>query len=226
MATWECNVLNRNRSIPQKFYRRSADEVAIDLLGRFLVRQLEGTKLIARIVETEAYLGASDRASHAWQGRRTPRNETLFNPGGVAYVYFIYGMYYCLNAVSGDAANGDAVLIRAAEPLAGAEVMAAGRGLSGSLEPGDLTGGPGKLCQALSIDKGFDGQGLQRGPLRVAWGEPVDPSRVVAGPRIGIDYAGEAAQWPLRFAVAGNPHVSKPHPWKTSGYFRGARSSM
>ena len=202
------------RPLPRSFYQRPADQVAPDLLGRYLVRQLGEHRLAARIVETEAYLGATDRASHAWGGRRTPRNESLYQPGGVAYVYFIYGMYYCLNAVTGSAKTAGAVLIRAAEPLQGQELMAQYRGLSRPTGPGDLTGGPGKLCQALSIEREFDGHSLQRGPLRITRGNQVLAAQQVSGPRIGIDYAEEAVEWPLRFAVSQNRHVSKPYPWR------------
>jgi len=208
--------LNRYRPVPLKFYRRPAKAVAPDLLGRFLVRRIEDTRLVVRIVETEAYLGSCDRASHAWQGRRTPRNESLYQPGGLAYVYFIYGMYYCLNAVTGDAGNGDAVLIRAAEPIEGVAEMAGSRGLNRSPKPGDLAGGPGKLCQALRIDKRLDGRALQKGSLAITWGVPADPSEVSVGSRIGIDYAEEAVDWQLRFAIAGNRHVSRPFPWQSS----------
>lgn len=202
------------RPLPRSFYQRSADEVAPDLLGRYLVRQLGDHRLELRIVETEAYMGAADRASHAWGGRRTPRNESLFKPGGVSYVYFIYGMYHCLNAVAGSAENGEAVLIRAGEPLLGIELMTEHRRLSRPPKPGDLAGGPGKLCQAMRIERSFDGQSLQRGPLRITRGEPVHSSSQVTGPRIGIDYAQEAVDWPLRFAVSQSHHVSKPYPWK------------
>lgn len=168
---------------------------------------------MARIVETEAYLGTPDRASHAWQGRRTPRNASLFRAGGSAYVYFVYGMYYCLNAVTGQADNGEAVLIRAAEPIVGSSAMGELRNLNREPRPGDLAGGPGKLCQALRVDKMLNGQPLQREPLRITIGEPVAKVEIAVGARIGIDYAAEAVDWPLRFAVRGNPHVSKPHPW-------------
>ena len=140
--------------LPPSFYRRPAEAVARDLLGRYLVREVEGETLVLRLVEVEAYLGAPDRASHAWGGRRTPRNASLYLPGGHAYVYFIYGMHWCLNAVTGEADIGSAVLLRA--------------------------------------------------------GEPVAPGQVATGPRIGVAYAGEAAAWPLRFAVADNRHVSRP----------------
>jgi DNA-3-methyladenine glycosylase len=198
--------------LPVAFYRRPAAEVARDLLGRHLVREVAGERLVVRLVETEAYLGAPDRASHAWGGRRTVRNESLYLPGGYAYVYFIYGMHWCLNAVTGEAGVGSAVLLRAGEPVEGGERMAANRRLSRPPRPGDVAGGPGKLCQALGIDRALDGAPLDRPPLFIAPGEPAPDSGVAAGPRIGVDYAGEAAAWPLRFALRGNPHVSRPRP--------------
>jgi DNA-3-methyladenine glycosylase len=200
------------RALPLSFYRRPAEEVARDLLGRWLVRELDGERLVLRLVEVEAYLGAPDRASHAWGGRRTLRNESLYLPGGHAYVYFIYGMHWCLNAVTGERDVGSAVLIRAGEPVEGEERMVENRGRTRKPRPGDLAGGPGKLCQALAIDRSLDGVLLDRAPLKITQGEPVDSEEIVAGPRIGVDYAGEAAAWPLRFAIRGNPHVSKPRP--------------
>lgn len=205
--------MGRYRTLPRKFFRRPAEEVAPDLLGRFVVRDFEGEQLVLRIVEVEAYLGARDRASHAWRDRRTERNESLFEAGGVAYVYFIYGMHFCLNAVTGRRDHGDAVLLRAGEPVRGAAVMIENRQWKRTPRPGDLAGGPGKLCQALKVDRAFDGSPLWRGDLRFTAGEPSTGGEVVTGQRIGIDYAGEAAKWPLRFAMRGNRHVSRPLPW-------------
>jgi DNA-3-methyladenine glycosylase len=204
--------VSRLRALPLSFYRRPAEEVARDLLGRWLIRELEGERLVLRIVEVEAYLGGPDRASHAFDGRRTPRNESLYLPGGHAYVYFIYGMHWCLNAVTGEKDIGSAVLIRAGEPVEGEETMARNRNRTGKVGPGDLAGGPGKLCQALAIDRSLDGVLLDREPLRIVKGDPAEPGEIVAGPRIGVDYAGEAATWPLRFAIRGNLHVSRPRP--------------
>ena len=204
--------MSRFRSLPVSFYRRPAEEVARDLLGRWLVRDLDGERLVLRLVEVEAYLGAPDRASHAWGGRRTLRNESLYLPGGHAYVYFIYGMHWCLNAVTGERDVGSAVLIRAGEPLEGEERMRVNRAWTSKLRAGDLAGGPGKLCRALAIDRTLDGVRLDKGDLRITAGEPVEQEEIAAGPRIGVDYAGEAAAWPLRFALRGNPHVSKPRP--------------
>lgn len=202
------------KPLPVSFYRRPVEAVARDLLGRLLVRQVEGERLVVRLVETEAYLGAPDAASHAAGGRRTARNESLYLPGGYAYVYFVYGMHFCLNAVAGRRDEGGAVLLRAGEPVAGEARMRALRGLAGErgrrVRPGDVAGGPGRLCHALGVDRAFDGVPLYRGPLRILSGEPVPDAAVATGPRIGVAYAGEAAAWPLRFAVAGNPHVSRP----------------
>ncbi|MDH3402840.1 MAG: DNA-3-methyladenine glycosylase [Acidobacteriota bacterium] len=198
------------RTLPRSFFRRSAVELAPDLLGRYVVRELAGERLAVRIVETEAYLGAEDRASHAWNGRRTERTRALYRPGGFAYVYFIYGMHHMLNVVAGTSADGSAVLVRAGEPARGVATMLAARGLEGSPRPGDVAGGPGRLCRALTIDRSANGVPLWRGPLRIAHGEPVAPGDVAVGPRVGVGYAGAAAAWPLRFAVRGNPHVSRP----------------
>ena len=163
-----------------------------------------------KIVETEAYLGASDRASHAWNGRKTERTSTLYLPGGSAYVYLVYGLHDCLNAVTGRENEGEAVLIRAGEPVSGEQLMVANRGLEGAVKPGVVGGGPGKLCQALAIDRSFDGTSLFAGDLMITAGEVVAPHRIGSGPRIGIGYAKEAIEWPLRFALRGNPHVSRP----------------
>ena len=206
-------LVDRYRPLPLAFYRRPAEEVARDLLGRYVVREIEGERLVLRLVEVEAYLGAPDRASHASGGRRTPRNESLYLPGGHAYVYFIYGMHWCMNAVTGEADIGSAVLLRAGEPVEGEARMIENRRWTRKVRPGDLAGGPGKLCQALAIDRALDGVRLDRGPLRLTAGEPVSESEIVAGPRIGVDYAGEAAAWPLRFVVRGHRHVSRPWPW-------------
>jgi len=207
--------MNRFRPLPPSFYRRPAEIVARDLLGRYLVRELDGERLVLRLVEVEAYLGAPDRASHAWDGRRTPRNESLYLPGGHAYVYFIYGMHFCLNAVTGEAGVGSAVLLRAGAPVEGEERMAENRGWLKKVRPGDLAGGPGKLCRALGVGRELDGVLLDRPPLYIAKGEPEaaeGTGRIVASPRIGVDYAGEAAAWPLRFSVAGERNVSRPWP--------------
>lgn len=177
------------------------------------MRRIGGQRLELTIVETEAYLGEGDRASHAWNGRRTKRSRNLFVPGGLAYVYLIYGMYNCLNAVTGSAEDGHAVLIRAGMPCRGLASMQARRGLRRDPKPGDLAGGPGKLCQAIAVDRDLNGMPLDSQELSLHVGDRALEADIVSGPRIGIDYAGEAASWPLRFAWRGNLHVSRPRPW-------------
>lgn len=199
-----------HRTLPKTFYRRPAAEIAPDLLGRYLLHDAEGERLILKIVETEAYLGAPDRASHAWNGRRTPRTAALYRVGGFAYVYLIYGIHHMLNIVTGASDDGSAVLLRAGEAVRGASTMRQFRGLPAQRRAGDIAGGPGKLCRALGIDGESNGVPLWRGGLRILSGDPVAPADILVGPRVGIDYAGAAAGWPLRFAVAGNPHVSRP----------------
>jgi DNA-3-methyladenine glycosylase len=196
--------------LPQAFYLRPDDLVAPDLLGRLLIRRLGDELLVLRLVEVEAYLGAPDRASHAAGGRRTPRNESLYLEGGHAYVYFIYGMHWCLNAVCGERDEGGAVLLRAGEPVRGEDRMRALRGLGDRIRPGDVAGGPGKICKALAVDRALDGAALDGAELWIAAGERIARRRIAVGPRIGVAYAAEAATWPLRFAERGNPHVSRP----------------
>ncbi len=154
------------------------------------------------LTETEAYLGAPDRASHARGGLRSRRNRSLWLDGGFAYVYLIYGLHHCLNAVTGSAEDGSAVLIRAGEPTGGLGAMARRRGRRLPARRGELAGGPGKLCQALGVDLALDGAPLDRRALAIYPGGPVPEERVVRGPRVGVDYAGEHAGWPLRFRIA------------------------
>jgi DNA-3-methyladenine glycosylase len=190
------------RPLPLAFYKRDALIVARDLLGALLECRTEEGIARGRIVETEAYLGPDDPASHAAVGR-TERNRALYGPPGTAYVYFIYGVHWCVNAVTRDEGHGSAVLIRALAPTHGIEPMRRRRGVQ---RDRDLTNGPGKLCQALGIDRRHDGARLDRGRLRILQGEHVPDADVAVSPRVGIT---KAAEWPLRFFVAGDPHVSK-----------------
>lgn len=208
-----CAAVDRFEPLPPEFYGRLAEDVARDLLGRYLVRGLpDGERLVLRLVEVEAYRGEGDRASHASGGPVTDRSRRLYRRGGHAYVYLIYGMHHCLNAVAGTADDGHAVLLRAGEPVEGEERMRELRGFGPGRRPrpGDLAGGPGKLCRALGVDRRDDGVPLWEGNLILAYGEPVRDEEVVRGARIGVDYAGDHATWPLRFAIAGHPHMSKP----------------
>jgi DNA-3-methyladenine glycosylase len=195
--------------LPREFYARDALELAPDLLGRWLVREHSEGTVVARIVEVEAYRGRDDPASHAFKGP-TPRNRVMFGPPGHLYVYLIYGLHHCANIVCGADGIPHAVLLRAVEVVDGAPLAARRRGLSLPARKGALAGGPGRLGQALAIDRGEDGVNLLTGAVRLTAGEPVAASGVLSGPRVGVDYAGEAAAWPWRFAVAGSPEVSQP----------------
>lgn len=180
---------------------RPAAEVAPRLLGSLLVRELGGRKIICRIVETEAY-SQTDAASHSYRGR-TPRTDVMFGPGGHLYVYFTYGMHYCMNIVCGLEGVGAAVLIRAVEPLEGEDVLAANRGGKHGTE---ATNGPAKLCQALAIDKAMNGHNLTQTPLRLELKPPLQADKIVQTTRIGITRARDV---PWRFYIHGNPYVSK-----------------
>lgn len=155
------------------------------------------------IVETEAYLGAVDAASHAAFGRRTDRIQPMYGPAGHAYVYFVYGMHWCFNVVCGSEGVAEAVLVRAGQPVEGETTMLRRRGLETGASPEEIAGGPAKLCQALGIDGRWSGRSLQRRALYVAEGRLVDERTVVQGPRVGVDYAGTAKEWPLRFRIVG-----------------------
>jgi len=196
--------------LPEFFYFRPAEVVARDLLGRLLVRELPEGRIVVRLVETEAYAGPHDRASHAYRGRRTPRNESMYLAGGHAYVYRIYGVHDCLNVVTGPEGEGVAVLLRAAEVLEGEELVRQHR--PGALAAHRLLAGPGNLSKGLAVGKDLDSVRLDRGGLRLAAGQPVAEAAILHGPRVGCESAGEAAAWPLRFAVARSRAVSSPRP--------------
>ena len=201
--------VSRLRPLPASFYRRSAELFARDLLGRYLVRELGGERLVLRLVETEAYLGAPDAASHARGGHRSARNASMYLAGGHAYVYFVYGMHWCLNVVCAGREVPHAVLLRAGEAVEGGARMAARRGLARAPRPRELAGGPARLCQALGIDRRDDGADLRRGALRLTGGEPLAPAAIGVSARVGVDYAGAAARWPLRFFDLDSAEVSR-----------------
>lgn len=175
--------------LPRALADGAADEVARALLGQLLVRVHRGGVRAGRIVEVEAYLGPHDLACHSSKGR-TARTEVMFGPPGHAYVFLVYGMHHCVNVVTG---HGAAVLLRALEPVAGLD--------------GRRTDGPGRLTRALGITRAHDAHPLDAPPLYLAQGAPV--TRVAAGPRIGVDYAGAWAKRRLRFWERGNPYVSR-----------------
>lgn len=184
------------------FYDRPTARVARDLLGRIVETAVDGVRCRGRIVETEAYLGEHDPACHAAAGR-TARTEVLYGPPGLAYVYLVYGMHWCANAVTRRAGLPSAVLIRAAEPLEGLDAMRVRRGFP---RDRDLASGPGRLCQAFGITgPAHHGRPIGSSGFRILAGALPRAGDVVVTPRIGVT---RAAEWPLRFIVRGNPHVS------------------
>lgn len=180
---------------------KSAELVAKEILGWRLVRDTPAGRMVGKIVETEAY-SAMDAAIHSYRGQ-TVRNSIMFGPAGYAYVYFTYGMHYCFNVVTGPEGSGEAVLIRALEPLEGVELMRQNRG---GKEPHELTNGPAKLCQAFKIDKTLYGHDLSAPPLQLVPGEPMRANQITQTTRIGIT---NDTHRPWRFYIKGNPFVSR-----------------
>jgi DNA-3-methyladenine glycosylase len=216
-STWE--------RVPRSFCDRPSSALAPALLGLLVVREHPDGLAAGRIVETEAYGGPADRASHARAGR-TARTASMFGPAGHAYVYLVYGMHHCLNVVSDEDEVAGAVLIRALEPVAGVALMARRRGLPADA-PARLAAGPARLCRALAIDRALDGEDLVTSPrLWLAHDTPAGPPdappddegsslrpAVVTGPRVGVTYAGEDwAARPWRFGLRGHRSLSRPFP--------------
>jgi DNA-3-methyladenine glycosylase len=196
------------RPLDRAFYLRGAVAVARDLIGRTLVSTADGATTAGLIVETEAYAGREDAACHSFK-RKGPsgghRTDVMFGPGGYAYVYLIYGMYNCFNAVANVEGEPEAVLIRAIEPREGLSAM---RERRGTQDVKKLCSGPGRLCMALGITRRDYGADLCGDALFIAEGEPVPDGRVLATPRINVDYAGEAALLPYRFIVKDSVFLS------------------
>ena len=192
--------------LKKDFYRRDGLTVAKDLLGKILVRKINGQKIKAKIVETEAYIGPEDKACHAYDNKRTKRTKTMFAPGGVAYVYLIYGMYNCFNVVA-NKNKPEAVLIRAVEPLSHLSLIKKNRDIK-SNKTIDLTNGPGKLAQALEIDCSLDGYDLITGE-KLYIIDNDEELEIENDKRINIDYAEEYKDRPWRFYIAGNSFISK-----------------
>jgi DNA-3-methyladenine glycosylase len=195
--------LRRAATLPVAFFRRPAEIVAAELLGTVLVSSAGGHLTAGRIVETEAYLGHDDPASHGYLHRRNGRNEALFGPPGSWYVYLSYGMHWCANLVCQRVGQASAVLLRALEPLEGVEVM---RRRRGGVPDRELCSGPGKLTQAVGILRDLDGMKMAAGPVVVLKGDPLPEHAIAVTPRVGIT---KAADWPLRFHLAGSPWTSR-----------------
>src|SRR5947209_6808653 len=194
--------------LPRHFYTRpDVLDVARDLLGKKLVvAGRNGSRVAGIIVETEAYRGPEDRASHAYQGRRTQRTETMYGIGGTAYVYFVYGMYNQFNVVTNVADIPHAVLVRAVEPSEGLDIIRRRRRGRSEYE---LTSGPGRLCVALGIDRKLDKADLLGDRVWIEKGVSISPRHIARGPRIGIYYAQEWLGKSWRFWIRDNPFVSR-----------------
>ena len=209
-------------ALEREFFTTDPVSLAKALLGATLVRVVEGRRLAGRIVETEAYLGVQDLAAHSKGGHRSPRNESMYQHPGTAYVYFTYGMHHCFNIVCGEQRDPHepvAVLVRALEPTEGLGQMRAHRAgprRVATLRDRDLCSGPAKLCQALAIDREFDRADLVTSQALFVEAERPEPiasqiasADIGSGPRIGVAYAGAWAGKELRFFVRGNAHVSR-----------------
>jgi DNA-3-methyladenine glycosylase len=184
------------------WFDRPAAEVAPDLLGALLIHDGPDGRVAGRIVEVEAYQGPEDRAAHSWRGR-TPRNQVMFGPPGHLYVYLVYGLHHCANVVCGPGTKPEAVLLRAAAIIQGADVA---RRRRGEVPDTRLASGPGNLAAAFGIDRSLDGADLLAGPVRLARGRA--PERIARTPRIGVAYAGPWALRPLRYVIADDPRRS------------------
>lgn len=196
--------------LPFSFYQNDdVNALAQQLLGKRLFTRIDGQVTGGIIVETEAYKGVEDKASHAYGGRFTDRTKVMYENGGLSYVYLCYGIHHLFNVVTGPAATPHAVLIRGLEPLIGLELMMERRGMS-VLKP-NITAGPGALAKAMGIDRLLNAKDLTGEEI---WIEDALPgwniTESVAGPRIGVDYAGDHALLPWRYYVKGNKYVSKP----------------
>ena len=187
--------------LKREFFQKSTAQVARALLGQNLVRITDkGVRLKGRILETEAYLGLKDPCCHSFKGRKTERTRVMYQPGGVAYVYFVYGMHYCFNVVTARKGEPEAVLIRALKPLEGLPVLKKNRGVFRSAR--NLLNGPGKICQAMEMNTTLNGQSLLSSNLYIEKGPGINKKSIVTTPRVGLNPSQPAALWPLRFYVA------------------------
>ncbi|MBD3190878.1 MAG: DNA-3-methyladenine glycosylase [Candidatus Heimdallarchaeota archaeon] len=198
------------KKLERSFYRRNTLTVAGELLGKYLVHNSGEGTTIGMIVETEAYIGPEDKAAHSYKGRRTNRTEVMFGPPGQAYVYLIYGIHFCFNIITNEKGKPEAVLIRALEPVKGLDLMRKRRGFSEITKKNkpELTNGPGKLCNAMGIDKSLYGADLTGEKLFLAYPPNRPDFEIASTPRINIDYAEEAIDYPWRFLIKGNHFVS------------------
>lgn len=198
-------------ALDQDFYHQDVIEVAKQLLGTYIRVSSDQETLLAKIIETEAYDFPLDRGSHTYGGKRSPKNEAMYAEGGTAYVYKCYGYHDMMNVVVGPKDIGKAVLIRAVEPVTNIEIMQRKRGILGNHHL--LTGGPGKVCHALGINK-VTHNGItidSKSTIALFKGDHQDPNMIVATPRIGMSkHVAESSNWLYRFYIEGNPYVSRP----------------
>ena len=199
--------------LPKSFYKRETLDVAQDILGKILVRQVDGVEIAGKIVEVEAYIGPDDKGAHTYGNKRTNRTEAMFGEAGHAYIYLIYGIYNCINAVTSQVDKPEAVLIRALEPLSGIEQMAMNRFKKEYSELDkrqmkNLTNGPGKLCMALDIDRSLNKEDLNGNKVYIKYPEAEEDFTIVRSKRVGIDYAEEAIDYLWRFYIKDNANVS------------------
>lgn len=190
-----------------EFYNKGALDLAKDLLGKVIVRNIDGQILKARITETEAYIGAIDKASHAYGGKITERTKPLYGKAGTVYVYFVYGMHYCFNIISGNEGEAEGVLIRGVEPIEGIEVMSINRynkpfSELNSYQKKNITNGPAKVCKALRIDKSNNYEDLNKSDTMYLIDDNKNAQyKIKESKRIGIDYAEEAKDFLWRFYI-------------------------
>lgn len=204
------NAFFESMILQRAFYEREVVAVSKDLLGKILVHESPEGLTAGKIVEVEAYLGPEDKAAHSSGGRRTARNEVMYGQKGHAYVYFIYGLYYCINVTAGAIpGKPEAVLIRAVEPVDGVDIMAKRRGVVDG-KVANLTNGPSRLCMAMDISRAQNNADLTHPPLYINDAPAADCENIVESTRIGIDYA--AAEWrdkPWRFFIRNSKYVSR-----------------
>jgi DNA-3-methyladenine glycosylase len=193
--------------LKREFYNRDSLTVAKELLGKILIHETPEGITAGKIVETEAYKGPEDKASHSYGNRRTPRTETMFGPKGHSYIYLIYGLYCCLNVTSGVViGKPEATLIRAVEPLKGIDLMIKRRGPTGQMT--NVASGPGRLCIAMGICKTHNGIDVCQPPFCIEDNQTIDSINIVETARIGVDYAADWKDKPWRFYIKNNPFVS------------------
>lgn len=205
-----------SKRLPRKFYIQPTLKVAKQMLGKYLVRKIGNKKLIGKIVETEAYIGPEDKASHAFGGKKTKRNRAEWLIGGHIYIYLVYGMYWQLNISTGKEEKPECILIRALEPISeifksktqNAKCKITMQN-SKFYKLKNLANGPGKLCRWMKLDKSFYGEDLTKSKrIWLEEGTKIKPNQIIASKRIGIDYAKEWAHKPWRFYIKDNPFIS------------------